>query len=178
MVEALRPYSEALYELAKDAGKVDFYMEELKALKDIWNENSAFSKALSHPQITRVQKKEWISNLFEKNLDTLLYRYLLVLTDHDKVSDMKGIYDAYVECYRDDHNIEVVKVESATKLSDEQVQSIKDMLEKKLDKKVELAISVNDELMAGIRVQTKDLVLDNTLLSRFNAMKEKLNALD
>ena len=178
MVESLKPYSEALYELAKDANKVDFYLEQLKSLKDIWNENVEFSKALSHPKITRVQKKEWITNLFKKDLDTVLYRYLLVLNEHDKIYDIPGIYDAYIECFREDMNIEVVQVESATNLNEEQIQSIKDLLESKLNKKVELAIRVNEELMAGIRVRTKDLVLDNTLLSRLNTMKEKINTID
>jgi F0F1-type ATP synthase delta subunit len=48
------------------------------------------------------------------------------------------------------------------------------MLEKKMNKKVELDIKEDPSLIAGLRVQTSRFVLDNSALARLNAMKEKL----
>jgi F0F1-type ATP synthase delta subunit len=53
-------------------------------------------------------------------------------------------------------------------------QSLKAMLEKKMNKKVELDIKEDPSLIAGLRVQTSRFVLDNSALARLNAMKEKL----
>lgn len=176
MVTSYKPYSVALFELAKEIDKVAFYLEELESLTTIWNENDDFKKALRHPKITRLQKREWISQLFEKELDSMLYRFLLVMIEHDVIGYIPEIKDAYIEVYKEDLNIETVRVESAVVLSDEQLENIKKMIESKLNKSIELDVSVVPELIAGVRVRTKDLVLDNTLLSRINHLKEKLDS--
>ena len=105
MVTSYKPYSVALFELAKEIDKVAFYLEELESLTTIWNENDDFKKALRHPKITRLQKREWISQLFEKELDSMLYRFLLVMIEHDVIGYIPEIKDAYIEVYKEDLNI-------------------------------------------------------------------------
>ena len=178
MVISFKPYSSALFDLAKEVKKEDYYLEQLEDLTKIWNENEEFKFALRHPKITKLQKKEWISQLFEKDLDTLLYRYLLVMVDHDMASYIPEIKEAYKECLKEDRNIETVLIESAIELNEKQTNDLKTLLETKLKKNVELDIRIKPELMAGIRVRTKDLALDNTLLAKINGLKEKLNNID
>lgn len=178
MVVSYQPYSSALFDLAKEAKKEEKYLEELNDLSKIWEENKDFSNALSHPKITRLEKREWIAQLFENKVDTLLYRFLLVMIEHDMIGYIPQIRDAYVQCFREDRNIEIVAVESAIELDDTQLNDLKQLLETKLKKNVELDVKVKPELMAGIRVRTKDLVLDNSLLSRLNGLKETLSNMD
>ena len=49
------------------------------------------------------------------------------------------------------------------------------ILETKLNKTVELDIAIKPELIAGMKVCTRDMVLDNTVLSRLEAIKEKIS---
>ena len=174
MVMSFKPYSLALYELAKDKDQVPYYMEQLKKLSDIWKENEDILKALRHPKITRREKKEWISQLFESELDPLLYRYLLVMVEHDQIGYIPEIYEAFIEVYKEDQNIESVLIESACPLSEDQIRQIKTVIEKKLKKNIEVRTNVVPELIAGVRVRTKDFVLDNSMLSRISNLKEKL----
>ena len=174
MVVSFKPYSLALYELAKDKDQVPYYMVQLKKLSDIWKENEDFLKALRHPKITRREKKEWISQLFESELDPLLYRYLLVMVEHDQIGYIPEIYEAFIEVYKEDQNIESVLIESACPLSEDQIRQIKTVIEKKLKKNIEVRTNVVPELIAGVRVRTKDFVLDNSMLSRISNLKEKL----
>lgn len=178
MVGSFSPYSSALFDLAKEVNKEDYYLEQLEVLAKIWNENEDFKNALRHPKITKLQKTEWISNLFEKDMDALLYRYLLVMIEHDMIGYIPEIKDAYQECLKEDRNIETVLVESAIELDKKQIMDLKTLLETKLNKTIELEIKVKPELMAGMRVHTKDLALDNSLLSKLNGLKEKLINMD
>ena len=97
--------------------------------------NEDFLKALRHPKITRREKKEWISQLFESELDPLLYRYLLVMVEHDQIGYIPEIYEAFIEVYKEDQNIESVLIESACPLSEDQIRQIKTVIEKKLKRK-------------------------------------------
>lgn len=169
------PFGQAVYEVAKEADKETEYMEVLKNLSKIWESEPEFVLALGHPKIARATKKAWLLKFFETSLDKTMMQTLLVLNEHGVIDHLTGIYQAYVKFYQQAHGIEIVSVQSASTLDDEQVASLKKMLERKLNKTVELDIKIVPELIAGLRVQANDLVLDNTILSRIEAMKEKIN---
>ncbi len=64
---------------------------------------------------------------------------------------------------------------SASKLGEDQLSRLKEMLEKKLNKTLELEVQVDSSLIAGIKVQANDLVMDNTVIAKIDAMKEAIN---
>ena len=169
------PYASALFDLGKETKKEKTFMSQLEDLKKIWESEKEFSLALSHPKIKKEEKKQWLKTLFEDKVDPVLFRFLLVLTEHGVISHLPEVYENYVACYRDANHIEKVVVESATPLDDSQISALTEMLEKKLNKKIELAVKVDTSLIAGLRIQAADLVLDNTLSSRLSRMQEKLS---
>jgi F-type H+-transporting ATPase subunit delta len=166
------PYAEALFELAQDSKQEIAWMSELKQVAQVITSVSELSQILAHP---RVKKKEIIQTAFESELDTTVFRFLLVLNEHNELSHLDKISDAYEACYRKRHRIEIVKVTSASKLDEDQLSRLKEMLEKKLNKTLELEVQVDPSLIAGIKVQASDLVMDNTLVAKINAMKEAIN---
>ena len=168
------PYAQALFELAQDSKQEMAWMSELKQVAQVITSVPELSKILAHPSIPRVKKKEIIQTAFESELDTTVFRFLL-LNEHNELSHLDKISDAYEECYRKKHRIEIVKVTSASKLDEDQLSRLKEMLEKKMNKTLELEVQVDPSLIAGIKVQASDLVMDNTLVAKINAMKEAIN---
>ena len=176
MVESLQPYGQALYDVAKETNKEAEYLHILEELCRIWKREKDFVLVLSHPKISKTKKKTLLMNLFSSPLDPTLMQTLLVFTEHGVVFALPKIFEAYQKCYQEDHNIELVLVKSASALSAEQVDSLTKMLEKKLQKKVSLTVKIEPELIAGLRVQAGNLVLDNTLLSSLETIKEKITS--
>ena len=73
------PYAEALFELAQDSKQEIAWMSELKQVAQVITSVSELSQILAHPSIPRVKKKEIIQTAFESELDTTVFRFLLVL---------------------------------------------------------------------------------------------------
>ena len=107
------PYAQALFELAQDSSQEVAWMSELKQVAQVITSVPELSQILAHPSIPRVKKKEIIQTAFESKLDTTVFRFLLVLNEHNEFSHLDMISDAYEECYRKKHRIEIVKVTSA-----------------------------------------------------------------
>ena len=144
------PYAQALFELAQDSKQEMAWMSELKQVAQVITSVPELSKILAHPSIPRVKKKEIIQTAFESELDTTVFRFLLVLNEHNEVT-------------------------SASKLDEDQLSRLKEMLEKKMNKILELEVQVDPSLIAGIKVQANDLVMDNTVIAKIDAMKEAIN---
>ena len=169
------PYAQDLFELAQDSKQEMARMSELQQVTQVNTTVPELSKILAHPSIPRVKKKEIIQTAFESELDTTVFRFLLVLYEHNELSHLDKISDSYEECYRKKHRIEIVKVTSASKLDEDQLSRLKEMLEKKMNKTLELEVQVDPSLIAGIKVQANDLVMDNTVIAKIDAMKDAIN---
>lgn len=175
MVASYRPYANALFEIAQEQGKEQAYLDELRDLEAVWKSNEDFRLALSHPKIEKKQKKEWIEEIFSDQLDPIVLNFLLVMTDHGQIAFIPEIADEYQDLYRESEGIEQVHVQSAVKLTQAQIDSLTKMLKEKLKKKIELTVEVDPNLIAGLKVKAKDIVLDNTVKTRLDNLKEKLN---
>ncbi|WP_281521966.1 ATP synthase F1 subunit delta [Dubosiella newyorkensis] len=175
MVNSMQPYASALFDIAKEDGKEKAYLEDLKELKMVWDENPDFVSALAHPKIDRNTKRQWIEAIFKKESDPTVLNFLKVLVDHSLGYRLDDVYQDYLSLYRKDQGIEEVSVESAQPLSDSQIESLMQLLEKKLKKKIELNITVDPSLIAGIRIKAKDRVIDNTIDTRLSSLKERIN---
>lgn len=176
MVDNTMPFASALFDLASEEHKEEAVLSDLKEIRDLFNENREYKLALLSPNITREEKKVWMKELFENSEEEVIGNFMQILAQYNMLGQMDGIYDDYLTLYREQENIEPVKVESAVPLDEAQMEKLTAMLEKKLKKKVELQIKVDPALIAGLRIQTRDKVIDNTLSSRLNSMKEKLNS--
>ena len=169
------PYAQALFELANDSKQEVEWMDELKQVANVIDSLPELKQILAHPSITRAKKKEILQTAFESKIDTTVYRFLLVLNEHNELHHLDKISDAYVDCYRKKHKIEIVKVTSASKLDEDQLTRLKRMLEKKLNKTLELDVQIDPSLIAGIKVQASDLVMDNSIVAKIDMMKEAIN---
>ncbi|MDX8417672.1 MAG: ATP synthase F1 subunit delta [Absicoccus sp.] len=170
----MMPYAQALFEIGIESQKDAIYLDQLKACASVWMSDQELVAVLKHPKIKREQKEQILSACFEKAVDPVVFRYLRVLNQHDLCAYIPEIYQAYKKCYDKYHHIEMVEVYSAASLDAKQVEDLKKVLSKRLHKTVELDVKVDPKLIAGLKVQTADFVLDNTVLARANEMKEQI----
>ena len=169
------PYAQALFELASSNEQEKEWMGQLNEAAQVLISLPEFKQVLAHPSITREKKKEILTSVFAKELDQTVFRFLLVLNEHNVISHLDLISKAYQSCFRKAHKIEIVRVTSAIQLDEDQLSRLKTMLEQKLNKSLELKVKVDPSLIAGIKVQAEDLVMDNTVVARIAAMKEAIN---
>ena len=169
------PYAMALLELGKNQEEEKRYMEQLCEIANLFDTLPELRQLFSHPNIENEKKTEIIKSAFENQVDDMVYRFLIVMNEHKMLSHMKEIYQSYVSCYEEKYDIEVVKVMSAIELDEEQIEKLTKVLKEKLNKDIKISVEVDPSLIAGLKVQTKDMVMDNTIVSKIDAMKEAMN---
>lgn len=164
-------YSDALFTLASEEKKLDLVKEQLCFVDETIRKHDDFLYMMTHPKIHKDEKKQAIHAVLEKHIDRMLLNFLKLLVDKGRFYDIHEITKEFMNQYRKEKNIVVAKVHSARPLSDEESQRIKAMLEKKLNQQVEMHMSVDRELLAGIRVKVNDLVLDYTAFNKIEHLK-------
>ena len=167
-----KAYADALFEIAVDENKCDEYRELIHELKETMDER--FIRLLCHPQISKEEKKACIDDVYGKELDSVFIHFLKVLIDKNRFQYVISICDEFDLDYVEYFNIIQANVCSARQLSEEEKKRLKEKLEKKYQQSVECSYQIDSSLLAGIKVQVKDKVMDNTALNRLNKMKNSI----
>ncbi|MEF9919732.1 MAG: F0F1 ATP synthase subunit delta [Erysipelotrichaceae bacterium] len=167
-------YSIALYELGKEEKACDQYKSQLGMIRDALLQNPELWNILSHPKISREEKKKVVKTIFKDDLSTTVLNFIYLLLDKNRMNALPSITKAYMNLYNEDHNIEIAHVRSAKALTDKELNDLKAMLENKLKKDVELEAAVDETLLAGLRVKIKDEVIDNSAKNRLQRLKNNV----
>jgi F-type H+-transporting ATPase subunit delta len=168
-------YGNALFELAKEENSMDTMLEEVKAVRQIYEENAELVQLLNHPKITREEKKTVIENIFKGRISDHLTGFLVLLIEKDRYNDMDAVFEYFIRQVYEYKNIGVVSVSSAKKLSKEQEKAVEDRL-LQVTKYVafEMHFNVDPGLIGGMVIRIGDRVVDSSIRTKLANMQKEL----
>ena len=168
-----KSYCDAIFAIAQEDHKLDMYKEQLLFV-DQTMKDADFYTVLGHPKISKKQKKEILEEVYKHDLDPVLLNFMKLLIDKGHFKAMHEIVKEYIQNYNEVNHIQVVYVKSAAALKEEEAKRLKKTLEEKLNKTIDMRLSVDEELIAGIRVKINDTLIDNSALSRLERMHREI----
>ena len=162
-------YAKALYEL------VNTIHEKEELLKDLGETLKVFSgdtlKFFLYPEIEKEKKKDVIKSSFKEGL---LRDFLFVLIDNDRISLLEEIKDEFESMLDEEKKLKQVIVYSKEKLDDNYLKKPKEILEKKLSKKLVLENKIDEKIISGIKIAYDSKEIDLTLNAKFKDLVDKL----
>jgi F-type H+-transporting ATPase subunit delta len=129
---------------------------------------------LKNPEIDKKKKKEFLKELVEFSSGKYLLNLLFLLIDKERVLLLEDIYREVERLNLEKQNIRKITIEVSHPLTDMEKEDIKKWFEKQQQIKVILEEKLNPELLGGMRVYYKDLVLDATLTGRIKEIYQKI----
>lgn len=170
----ISPYATALFDLAAADNKVDEYDDLLKDLVVILQENPEFMLLMDHPGLDKEEKMKRISEAFGF-LDQTLYFFFKILIEDHQMKEARQILEDFCELADQSRGIETAYVSSAIPLSQKEMDELQKALEKKHNKKIKVKVSVEPELLGGLRVQIGEEITDQTLKHKLLRLKDQLS---
>ena len=173
-VQLARKYSNAIFEIAQEEGKLEAYGEELKSVREGLESVPQAIAFLSNPQIETKTKKELLRKLFDGELSKNVYHFLLLLVDKRRFALLGAIEDEYHALSNKARGILIADVTTASPASAAQQKSIREKLAKVTGKKVELRLHENAALIGGVVVRIGDRRIDGSVAGRLETMRKEL----
>jgi F-type H+-transporting ATPase subunit delta len=165
-------YALALYEIAEEKGKVEEYLRDLREICDLIDNNDEFHKVIKHPQISTKKKKETFINIFKDSIDKDLLSYLLILIEKDRIAYIREKLNEMEKIHLERNNTLVATVKTAVPLLESEVEALKKKLEDKYDKKIIMTAEVDKSILGGVFVRVGNDVIDGTVKSKLDEMKD------
>ena len=157
-------YGTALYVAAKDLGKEEEILIEIKQLALLVQAYEDFSEFLNSPAIMPKEKKEAVKKIMQPAFSQEMLNFVYVLIDKGRTSQ---IYDK-------DRVIAEWKVFSVVKLTPDQIQKFETEMSRLLQRNIKLENRVDPSLIGGIKIQVGGKMIDQSYRGDLERLREEL----
>jgi F-type H+-transporting ATPase subunit delta len=167
-----RRYALALYEIAEKNNKVDEYLQDLRDICDLFDSNEDFYQVIKHPKVNTAKKKQLFNDLFKGKIDEELLAFLIVLIEKGRVLYLREKLNQMVDIDLEKRNTIRGIVKTAVPLLDKELEQLKNIFEKKYDKTILFDTKIDRSLLGGVYVKVGNDIIDGTVKSKIEEMKE------
>ena len=168
-------YARALFTFALEKDQLEDIYKDMILLKDVCESNKDFIHFLDSPVINNIKKLSVFKVVFSEKLNPLSFRFLEILIRKRREMIIREISREFVLLYKEHHNIKTVYFQTASAVSEKNVQQLKDALSKEFSSKIELIRTVNKSLIGGFVFKVDDLQYDATIRRNINRLKKEYN---
>ena len=170
-----RPYAEAAFELARDRNALPQWSRMLGLVASV-AADPRMQGALASPKLGDAEKESLLLSVTGEGLDADARRFVRVLIESDRIGLSREIAEIFEKRRNEAEGVARATIESAMPVSDDELAQLKASLERKLGRKVEAKVVVNERLIGGARITIGDTVIDDSVLGKLTAMKNQLTA--
>jgi ATP synthase F1 delta subunit len=173
MQEAARVYAEALFDVAKEKGKLDAVRAELAQFADAVDGNRELQVFFFSPYFSSAEKVAGLKRAVG-DADAELVNFLELLIEKQRMPEIFRISRQLDELWKQENRRIDVTVTSAVTLEPSVVEKVGEEIERQTGQKVELSSRVDAEILGGIVLQVGNKVLDASIRSRLEKLRKSV----
>ena len=175
-----RPYAQAVFDLAHEAGELAAWSEALDAAGQL-SADGQIAEYLANPEFSNEQRLEFLTGLFENARAGVLTgsdkkgtNFLRLLIENGRVGVLAEIAEHFEALKAIVEGTVDVVVTSASSLSAAQQKEISTMLAKRLGREVRIETEIDENLIGGAVIKAGDVVIDGSLRARLDGLTNAL----
>jgi F-type H+-transporting ATPase subunit delta len=171
--EIARVYSEALFEAAKDAGKLDEVREQLGEFANALDENRELAVFFFSPYFSSAEKRDGIKNAVS-GAEPELVNFLELLAEKHRMPAIFRIRREFDRLWAQENRQLEVELTSAVELDPEIAEQVGEEIAKQTDRKVELSTNVDPDVLGGLVLRVGNMVLDTSIRTRLERLRREI----
>ncbi len=169
-----RRYAQALFELAVEMSVLNRIDNELKTISELFNDNKDLKYILNHPNVDDESKKDVLGKIFEESMSDITKHFVYLLIDRRRHNLISLIQREFTRLADKALNIVEARIVSATSLTSNQEEKLKQVIADITGKNVRLLAEVKSDFIGGAKLQIGDCVMDGSISTALLKMREEL----
>jgi F-type H+-transporting ATPase subunit delta len=173
MAVVARTYARALFEAAKDAGRVAEVRDELAMFVEAVDEVPELRALIRNPELDPPTKAAALDAVLE-GADELVRNFVRLVAEKGRASQLDEILHEYEAFVAAEEHILNVELTTAYELSDDDAAAIVQQIEKASGRRVEAARTVDPDLIGGLVLKAGSLEVDSSVRGRLERLRRDL----
>jgi F-type H+-transporting ATPase subunit delta len=173
-----RVYASALVEAAdKQNVALQGLLDELDSLvDDVLRRDPQIALLLSGAAVGRHARRAAIEKAFQGRVSDILYRFLLVLNEHERLELLPSIRNALRQLDNERRHLVAVQVWTAVPMTDSEKDRVADSVRKRFQLEPVLSAHVDPDLLGGVKIRIGDQQIDDTVRTRLDNLRNQVIA--
>jgi F-type H+-transporting ATPase subunit delta len=173
MAVVARTYARALFQAAKEHGRIDEVRDELETFVKAVEEVPELRSLVRNPELDPPAKAAALDAVLE-DADELIRNFVRVVTERGRASQLDEIAREYDALVAAEEQILKVELTTAHELSDDEAASIVKQIEEASGQQVEAARTVDPDLIGGLVLKAGSLEVDSSVRGRLDRLRRDL----
>jgi F-type H+-transporting ATPase subunit delta len=174
-----RRYAKALFSLGKEQDKYEAYNEAISAIAALYEESPEVADSLTNPLFPLEARQKIMAKVAElAKADKMLTAFLNLLVEKHRAAILPDIAQEMQVMVDREQGISHGSVISAVELDAALLEKIQATLEKITGNQVILETEVDSSIIGGVIAKVGDLVLDGSIKTQLNGLKESIKGRD
>jgi F-type H+-transporting ATPase subunit delta len=165
-----------MYSIAEVEGELESVEEQVYAFAKMADKQAKVREALINPELPSENKRNLIGEVLGERANPVAVNLLGMLVEQGRARDIGRIAESLAEVAAERRQQVVAEVRSAVPLTDAQRRRLAEALSSATDRKVEVKVVVDPDLVGGVVARVGDLIFDGSIRSRLDEAKQHLTA--
>jgi F-type H+-transporting ATPase subunit delta len=170
MEELAQVYARALFEVAREHGKLDELREQLAQFADALDENRDLAVFFFSPYFSTKEKQQALARVLDGAEESFL-NFLSLLIENHRMPVIFRIRHEYARLWDEENRTLPVEITSAIELDEETTASLGRTIGEGAERKVTLAARVDPDILGGIVVRVGNSILDASIRNRLEQLR-------
>lgn len=168
-----RMYARALFEAAREEGRVDAVAADLAALDGALDGVPSLEAFLGNPQVDPAAKAEVLDEICA-GADQLVRNFVRLAAEKGRAGELRVMNEEFAALVSRAQNRLAVELTTAHELSEAEAESIIQTIERASGRTVDATRSVDESLVGGIVLQVGSFRADGSVRGRLERLRREL----
>ena len=172
MAEAItiaRPYAEAIFKLAVESQALTAWSDMLRFLALVVNDERIRIISDS-PSVSAKQFSELLLDICKNKLNGQNRNFIFLIVENGRVNVLPQVSELFEQLKAEHEGVLEASIVSAFAMNKSQLRKLIDSLEHKFKRRIEAKVSIDPELIGGVKVEIGDKILDTSIRGKLEAM--------
>ncbi len=170
-----RRYAKGLLAVALEDRKIAEYGKELAAMSGLLVDNAELRNVIANPLHERASRRGILEILIGKqSVSPIMSQFFRLTLEKERLRYLPDIAAAYQRLVDDHTNVGRATVSAAVPIPPAAQEKIKEALQSATGKTIILSVEQDPELIGGIKAKIGDLVLDGSIKTQLDGLKNSL----
>ena len=168
-------YGDALFEAAREAGRMDDMYEEVLEIQKLLQANEELQKMMENPKVIREDKENVIETVFRGRISDEIVELMKLMIAKGRYSNIESVFDYFIGLVKEEKKIGIAYVTTAVELTDGQKDEIvRRLLETTRYESFEMNYAVDASLIGGMVIRIGDRVVDSSIKTKLYELSKSL----
>ncbi|MEQ1881998.1 MAG: F0F1 ATP synthase subunit delta [Burkholderiales bacterium] len=168
-----RPYAEAVFRLARQGNALPAWSDALGLIAAVY-QDPQMKSVMANPKVTPADIEKLLLNICGEHIDNVARNLIQLLVHNRRLSALPEIRAMFERLKLEDEGKLDAKISSAFPMDDAQRNQVVSLLSARFKRKINATVTVNPELIGGIKVEVGDKVWDASVRGRLQTMAATL----